>query len=352
MKHKTKEPVRLREKRLKDGGSSLYLDIYLRGHRKYEFLGLYLRMERTKQDKEANAEILRMAEAVRMKRQTELQAEMLDIARPIADVTLHGYLSRYQDKTTRTMNNYVRAYEPNERMLLRNVTPMWVRGFRTYLDNAKLKTNSKSLYFVRLRTLLNKAVRDGLLSHNPAQAVEGFGKETTKRTYLTIDEVRAIAATKTANDTIRRAFVFSCLTGLRFSDIKALTWSKVQKYEGNTRIVFTQKKTGGLEYLDITPDAAELMGERGGDEQSVFALTNTSTAAYALEIMRKEAGITKHISFHTGRHTHATMLLSLGVDIYVVSKLLGHRSITTTQIYAKIIDKTKQEAVSRIPKIL
>lgn len=99
MKHKTKEPVRLREKRLKDGGSSLYLDIYLRGHRKYEFLGLYLRRERTKQDKEANAETLRMAEAVRMKRQTELQAEMLDIARPIADVTLHGYLSQYQDKT-------------------------------------------------------------------------------------------------------------------------------------------------------------------------------------------------------------------------------------------------------------
>ena len=68
--------------------------------------------------------------------------------------------------------------------------------------------------------------------------------------------------------------------------------------------------------------------------------------------MRKEAGIKKHISFHTGRHTHATMLLSLGVDIYVVSKLLGHKSITTTQVYAKIIDKTKQEAVSRIPKIL
>lgn len=353
MMHKTKNPVRLREKKLKNGGSSLYLDIYLHGVRRYEFLGLYLRKERTRQDKEVNAETMRMAEAVRMKRQMELQAEILDVSRPMVDITLYAFLAAMKDKDYMGLAKYIHLYEPNERTLLRHITPIWVRGFRAYLQSENLRQNTKATYFTCLRTLFNLAVRQGLLMHNPAQGVEGFGREATKRTYLTIDEVRAMAETRTGNDVVRRAFVFSCLTGLRFSDIKALTWGKVQIYEGQTRIVFTQQKTGGLEYLDIAPDAAELMGERGRDEQRIFAgLTSTASAAYALEVMRKEAGIEKHITFHTGRHTHATMLLSLGVDIYVVSKLLGHRSITTTQIYAKIIDKTKREAVSRIPKIL
>lgn len=350
--HKTKEPVRLREKKLKSGGSSLYLDIYLHGQRRYEFLGLYLRKERTKQDREANSEVLRMADAVRARRQIEIQSELLNIAKPTADITLYNYIDQYTRTIVRMLANHIWKYEPNQRILLRHITPLWVRGFHAYLDRATLKPNSKVAYFNCLKRILKDAVRQGLLPNNPAQYVEGFSKESVKRNYLSIEEVRAIAATRTGNENVRRAFVFSCLTGLRFSDIKALTWGKVQEYDGNTRLVFQQQKTGGLEYLDIVAEAVELMGERGTDEQRVFHVTTIPSANYALEVMRKEAGITKHISFHTARHTHATMLLSLGVDIYVVSKLLGHRNITTTQIYAKIVDKTKQEAVNRIPRIL
>ena len=64
------------------------------------------------------------------------------------------------------------------------------------------------------------------------------------------------------------------------------------------------------------------------------------------------AGIKKHITFHSGRHTFAVMMLDLGTDIYTVSKLLGHREIGTTQIYAKVLDKNKQAAVAKIPSIL
>lgn len=351
--HKTKEPVRLREKKLKNGGSSLYLDIYLRGCRRYEFLNLYLKPESTKLDREQNRETMRMAQAVRNKRQMELQAELLNIEATTADISLFSYIRKYPDANARSMFKHIKIYERNERVKLRDITPLWVRGFRAYLAKQPLKSNTKANYFVVLNVIFNKAVKEGLLKHNPAQGIAGFSREHSKRVFLTIDEVRAIASTRRGNDCVRRAFVFSCLTGLRFSDIKALRWGDVCDYEGATRIVFRQQKTGGLEYLDIAEQAVALMGAREADEHRVFAgLTNTNMALYALEVMRKEAGIKKHISFHIGRHTHATMLLSLGVDIYTVSKLLGHRSITTTQIYAKVIDKTKQEAVSRIPRVL
>lgn len=64
-----------------------------------------------------------------------------------------------------------------------------------------------------------------------------------------------------------------------------------------------------------------------------------------------KAGITKHITFHCGRHTFAVLQLSLGTEIYTVSKLLGHRELKTTQVYAQIMDAKKREAVNRIPEL-
>ncbi len=121
----------------------------------------------------------------------------------------------------------------------------------------------------------------------------------------------------------------------------------------STRLVFRQKKTGSLEYLDINGQAAELMGERGEDEELVFPdLTVVQTARINVTAWVKAAGINKHITFHCGRHTFAVMMLELGTDLYTLSKLMGHRSLESTQVYAKILDKTKQAAVARIPDIL
>src|ERR1041385_202252 len=117
-------------------------------------------------------------------------------------------------------------------------------------------------------------------------------------------------------------------------------------------IVFKQKKTKQQEYLPITEQARELLGERGIPEERVF--TGLKYSAYVnVELQRwvMKAGITKRITFHCARHTHATLLLSNGVDIYTVSKLLGHKQISTTQIYGKIIDQKKIEAINLLPKL-
>ena len=185
------------------------------------------------------------------------------------------------------------------------------------------------------------------------RGIENFKAEEGTRMYLTIDEVRRLAETECEYPQIKRAFLFSCLTGLRRSDILKMTWGEVQEQSGFTRIIFRQKKTGGQEYLDITPQAAELMGERGKPNEPVFTdIHSTSCTNGTIKRWVLRAGIKKEITFHCARHTFAVMMLDLGTDIYTVSKLLGHRELNTTQIYAKVLDKNKQAAVSNIPSIL
>ena len=94
------------------------------------------------------------------------------------------------------------------------------------------------------------------------------------------------------------------------------------------------------------------MGKRKRESDRVFQGLKYG-AHFNAEILRwcMRAGITKHITFHSARHTHAVLLLENGADIYTVSKILGHKEIRTTQVYAKIVDKKKKEAAYLIPEL-
>lgn len=149
---------------------------------------------------------------------------------------------------------------------------------------------------------------------------------------------------------LKQAALFSALTGLRFSDIEKLTWSEVQhsRAEGYY-LQFRQQKTQGVELLPISEEAVMLLGERGAPDTQVFEdLTYSAQNNTLLRDWVRAAGITKYITFHCFRHTYATLQLSHGTDIYTVSKLLGHRELKTTQIYAKVIDRSKRDAANRI----
>ena len=149
---------------------------------------------------------------------------------------------------------------------------------------------------------------------------------------------------------LKNAALFSALTGLRFSDIHKLVWSEVQ-YSGleGYFLQYRQQKTESVEVLPISEQAFSLLGERKEPTEKVFDGLNYS--AYLNRHLKQwilKAGITKKITFHCFRHTFATLQLSQGTALYTVSKMLGHRDLKTTQIYAKIIDKTKREAANRI----
>lgn len=377
-----KEPVRLRRKKLANGNVSLYLDIYWNGTREYEFLKLYLIPEKTKSDKEKNRETLKLANSVKAQRIIEIQNGEYGFKTQFAEQTL--FFEYYRALTEKRLGvesrgnwgnwysalKHLEAYERNRNITMAQITPAWVQGFRDYLEkkadafgNDKreraerrpLSQNSRQSYFNKLRACLRQAYEDGIIMRNPMRGIEGFRGEEGTRMYLTIDELRAMQSAKCEFPEIKRAFMFSCLTGLRRSDIIKLTWGEVHRQGDFTRIIFRQKKTGGQEYIDITPQAAELIGERGKHKASdpVFGdIHSPSTTNYYLREWALRAGVDKNISFHCGRHTFATLMLDIGTDIYTVSKLLGHRELTTTQIYAKVMDKNKQAAVTRIPDIL
>ncbi len=379
---KSKEPIRLRKRILKTGNTSLYLDIYHNGKRSYEYLNLYLVPEKTRADKEKNKDTLRLADAVRAQRVVEFQngrfgfddgykldTNFLDYYRMMCE-------KRHQNPASLgNWGNWYSALRHLERycrpgMTFRDVTPAFVRGFRDYLDTTarvrnqrkradttedrkRLSSASKLSYFNKLRTCINQAFEEGIIPKNPMRGIEGFKLEERERVYLTLDEVKAMAATDCKYPALRNAFLFSCLTGLRKSDIQKMKWSEVRQQGEYTRIVFRQKKTGGQEYIDINPQAVHFMGKRRNPDDYVF--TNFTYSSYYLNELKRwalSAGITKNITFHSARHTFAVMMLDLGADIYTVQKLLGHKEIHTTQIYAKVMDKKRQEAAMLIPPIL
>ena len=376
-----KEPIRIRQKELANGNISLYLDIYIGGKRKYEFLKLYLIPEKTREDKEKNRQTMQLANSIKSKRIVEYQngefgfksnykldALFFDYYRAMCEKRHGNPESRGNWGNWYSCLHHLMKYEKNERITFADITPEWVQGFRDYLDNEAvawshdyrkrikdkpLARNSKLSYFNKLRACLNQAFEDRIIPVNPCRGVERFRPEEGIRMYLTIDEVRLLAQTDCEYPRIKDAFLFSCMTGLRRSDILRLTWGDIHKQGDFTRIIFRQKKTEGQEYLDITPQAAQLMGDPKGINDPIFEdIHSPSCTNKAVQEWVLNAGIHKKISFHCARHTFATMMLDLGTDIYTVSKLLGHRDLSTTQIYVKVLDKNKQKAVSNIPDIL
>ena len=370
-----KEPVKLREKVLANGNISLYLDIYRNGKREYEFLKLYLIKERTAQDRKQNEQTLLTAQAIRSKRQIEIQNGEYGFTKQFKqDIPFLQYYRKMCEERHQNPDSngnwgnwhsclkYLEVY-CDEKTTFKDIDADWIEGFKEYLNTVEKNTykrtknrnselfqglsqNSKVSYFNKLRACINQAFEERIIPVNPLRGVQGFKQEETERMYLTMDEVEKLAETPCNFPYLKNAFLFSCLTGLRKSDIEKLTWGDVFKEGDRTRIIFRQKKTKGQEYLTINAKAEEYLGTRGENNEKVFpGFKYGSWVLLELKRWVLSAGITKNITFHCARHTFAVSLLSKNVDIYTVSKLLGHRELATTQIYAKVMDQKKEEAV-------
>ena len=357
---KAKEPVTLRKRLMPSGRTSLYLDIKSNGTRRYEYLKLYLEPGNSSEIKTRNKQTLTYAEAIRAQRLLEVRNQRFGLEPTQTPDALFFPIFDKLNKANGTGTQYVKGTTRNhilefagEDLTFREITPRWVERFESYLTNKGLQSSSISTYMQVLNTIINYAIKEGILLKNPILGVVKFHRSESERSFLTLEELQQLAATpiKPRHDRIRRAFLFSCLTGLRVSDITAITWSQVSKVGEMTRITFKQKKTKGLQYLDINEQAAELMGKEGKASDYIFRISSLNYTNMLLRKWAASAGIQKHISFHSGRHTFAVLMLDIGTDIYTVQKLLGHTNIATTQIYVKVLDKNKQEAVSKIPDI-
>lgn len=348
--------ITLREKELKGGRKSLYLDIYENGQRRYEILKLYLYPETNDTIKAQNRDTRRFAEVVRGKRLVEAQNTAFGFAQKRDKVLLLPAFDKFHKGRNSNLYPVIFRHLQDicpESMKVAQINERWISNFVDYLRGRGVSDNSIAEYIALFRVFWGWCTKRGIVSGNPFEGVV-LNTQQAVREYLTIEELQTLVNTPTKY-CVREPFLFSCFTGLRWSDVTALRWGDVEQFGGRTRLRFRQKKTGEQEYMDINAQAVALMGERKEDTALIFEvgyIRNAGNMNRQLGKWVEDAGIKKHITFHCARHTFATMLLTLGTDIYVVSKLLGHTNIATTQVYAKIVDKRKQEAVDRIPQLL
>lgn len=242
-------------------------------------------------------------------------------------------------------------------IIFANINTKMMEDFKRFLMSAPqgggksgtLSQNSASTYFSIFKAALKQAFIDGYLAVDIAAKVKGIPAKESRREHLTLEELNALVATPCDRDIMKRAALFSALTGLRHCDIQKMTWAELREVDGKYRIDFTQEKTDGVEYMPISEQAYSLCGERRDPNQLVFEdLPDPSWISRPLARWIKAAGINRHITFHCFRHTYATLQLASGTALTTVSKMLGHTNVRTTQIYAKVVDPSKDKATEAI----
>ncbi|WP_339715300.1 site-specific integrase [Cyclobacterium amurskyense] len=395
--------VTLRQKPISKGRSSLYLDFYpavlnteTGEFTRREFLKMYVKdpikyKKRTLSNgkvkqisvysenpiqnqsiEQENNSVLAIAEQVRLKREnhlnkleiySEFEKERLKIQEAGKQNFVEYFRKLGKKRKSSNYDNWNSALNYLEKftdgtLLFADLNDAVLEDFKEYLlttkstrsDKTTLSRNSAVSYFNKVKATLRQAFKEGILQTDLNAKIEPIKAAETRREYLTIEELNELVKKPCIDPLMKRAALFSALTGLRFSDIKKLTWGEVQEASGQGYFMnFKQQKTEGVENHPISEQAYNLLGERGEPTSQVFE--GLKYSAYQNRYLAQwigSAGITKKITFHCFRHTYAVLQIFYGTDIYTVSKLLGHKDLKTTQVYTKIANKLKQEAANRI----
>ena len=277
------------------------------------------------------------SENAKLRLQSVFKVETLDAFGSFsrAEITAAGVLLDYLENIgkqsaeqgsrnyARTVLNTVRALKlfRGDYIAFRDVDKEFLSEFTDYLrqmpkaskygvlkTGGRLSANSVVSYYGTLRTAINRAYKEGIITVNPTKEFDFASKvrqEPSRREYLTIDELKTLINTECRHEIVKRAFLFSCLCGLRVSDIRKLRWCDLQRSGGRVRIEITMQKTKEPLYLPISDEALKWLPERGeaNDSDFIFPLTHERTVNDTLQHWAKVAGITKHISFQSMEYT-------------------------------------------------
>ncbi len=302
-----------------------------------------------------NADLYSDTESAQVEQKGRLQQNFIEYFKKTA-------AKRHANSSESIQVNWKRVYEllklfSGDTLLFSQIDNRTAEEFKLFLMTAPcggsksgtISQNTAATYFSIFKAALKQAFVDGYLQVDLSAKIKGIQEQESRREYLTVEELNTLANTPCERDVLKRAALFSALTGLRHCDIQKLQWKEINISGSNTQLHFTQQKTKGVEYMPISQQALELCGEPRQPEQLVFEdLPDPAWISKPLKRWIEAAGIKKRISFHCFRHTYATLQLSSGTDIYTVSKMLGHTNVKTTQIYAKVVDEKKNKAAQAI----
>lgn len=349
--------VKLRQKKAAKGRISLYLDIYHEGQRHYDFMKLYLEKGTDSTTKALNKGTLLLAETIKAKRQIEINhSEYGLIPKFKKEADFVEYFKTIGQRKDRSVNvwkntlNHLKTFTGGK-VAFKNINERWLEKYQDYLLK-QVSRNSAHTYYSKIKAALNHAVRDKIIQSNPCKRVQNIRKVDTEIQFLTFEEIqvlyRTIAKTESGKE-VARMFLFGCFTGLSLANLETLTYEQIE----GERVKYFRTKTEKWIYIDLNKTALSLIGNTLNKELSA-KIFNTPKRRHATRLLKnwgKQAGIKKSMHYHIARHTFATLSLTSGVDLYTVSKLLGHKNLSTTQIYAKVIDSVKRQAVDALPQL-
>lgn len=361
--------VTLRKKPISKGRHSLFLDIYppiynsdtgkmQRKH--YLKLFIYDR-PKTEIEKDYNKETLALAEYVRAQRQIDIQNRRFDF---ISESKMKSnFLDFFEEAAAKRDNcfnwvmsvRYFKAFagskvpftELNE-TLCEEYADFLLSGPALGRKKTGIGKNTAVAYYSRFKLTLKEAFKKRFLPYDLGSIIEGISPQQTHRPFLFMEELERLANSYCGNSIVKKAGLFSAMTGFRYSDVEKLTWGEIHGSEGNFYIIYNQEKTDSAEYHPVSDQTIRLLGPVGNPETKVFEGLRYDHTVSELKKWLTNAGIVKHFTFHGFRHTFATLQIAAGTSIYTVSKLLGHKNIKTTEIYAKIVDSLKKEASDKI----
>jgi integrase len=253
-------------------------------------------------------------------------------------------------KNWMSLIKHIQVFSKHKLIKFKHIDRTFCKSFATYLEK-NLSPNTANVYFGKFKQALYKAVDDNIYDINPA--VSGsritISKKRTIREFLTLDEVKQVYETDFHLLQLKNAFIFSCFTGLRFVDVKHIRFDNIN----DSTLIFIQSKTDEPVRIKLHLIAKEIIDLQTAILKRktglIFEIPNYEYSRVKMHQLIKKAGINKNITFHCGRHTFATMCLTYDIDIFTVSKLLGHTDVKNTQIYAKLIDKKRDSAIDKLP---
>ncbi len=388
---KVTDNPKLKQKKLSDGTISLYLDYYLGRfdvqdeitgkiknmvQRKREYLSLYLfQSPRTPLERQQNKETIKLAHKIRYERgQQLLESTEGYRLKKKQDINFLSYFQTYIDgytkkdkrmvqtalnrfvdflKGTPEYNKYVRTIKPEQ------ITKDMVEAYTEYLQSRSVGEGAKSIY-ARFKKVIKYAIEHDVMIKNPCTGISIKADDNIlRKEVLSQDEIQTLVAThyERENPNIRRAFIFCLYCGLRYCDVRDLTFANVDF--SNRLLKFEQNKTKGHSansgvVIPLNDGLLKLIGEPQKEinrDEAIFPLPSYVMCLKALKKWVKRAGIDKHISWHCARHSFATNILSNGANIKTVASLLGHSGLRYTEKYTRAIDSLKQEAINSLPEL-
>lgn len=350
--------VRIQQnKSIQTGRTSLVLDIELAGKRTKKALGLYFKTKPTTEaDRKERKEKLALAKRIALEKERELITNRHDIPEQYqteADFLAYAWNYIAAREGLIGTGKHIAAVRKFQVFLKRKSIPCYEINealLRRYVLYLQLHLNGESPhnYFEKLSQIIKAATEELYFRRNPTRNITVRRSSYFQKEVLTAEELRLLWQTPCERAEIKRAFLFCCLTGLRWCDVKRLQPANIK----GATLHLVQKKTKVALTIPLREEALLLLQEQRQGGERLFHLPTYTNCMLWLGKWKAVAGIEKHLTWHCGRHSYGTLLVSNGVDISIASKLLGHTSLAHTQRYVRVSETLKKEAIEKIPRLI